>query len=53
MSLVREHEMHRRRRGRNFGVALLLLSLIGIVLGLTVVKVTNGGVQAIVEGSDT
>lgn len=53
MSLTREHDMHRRRRGRNFGVALLLVALIGIVLGLTVVKVTSGGVQAIVESEDS
>lgn len=34
-----EHEIHTRRKGRNMGVGLLLLSLIGIVFGLTVVKV--------------
>jgi hypothetical protein len=48
MSFAREHELHQRRRGRNVGVALLLVSLIGIVLGLTVVKVTSGGVEAVV-----
>ncbi|MBM7066921.1 hypothetical protein [Actibacterium sp. 188UL27-1] len=37
-----EHEMHQRRRGRNLGVGLLLVGLIGIVFGLSVVKVTLG-----------
>jgi len=39
MAIKVEHEIHERRRGRNMGVGLLLLSLIGIVFGLTVVKV--------------
>jgi len=34
-----EHELHVRRKGRNTGVGLLLLGFIGIVFGLTVVKV--------------
>jgi len=34
-----EHEIHTRRKGRNTGVFLLLLCMIGIVFGLTVVKV--------------
>lgn len=34
-----EHEIHTRRKGRNTGVFLLLLGMIGIVFGLTVVKV--------------
>ena len=39
MAIKVEHELHERRRGRNTGVGLLLLGLIGIVFGLTVVKV--------------
>lgn len=39
MTFKPEHEVHTRRRGRNAGVGLLLLGLIGIVFGLTVVKV--------------
>jgi hypothetical protein len=39
MAIKVEHEMHGRRKGRNAGVGLLLLGLIGIVFGLTVVKV--------------
>ena len=39
MALRAEHEIHSRRKGRNFGVGLLLLGMIGIVFGLTVVKV--------------
>ncbi|MEQ3625110.1 MAG: hypothetical protein ABNH26_05940 [Celeribacter sp.] len=37
-----EHELHKRRRGRNIGVGVLLAGFIAIVFGLTVVKVTRG-----------
>lgn len=36
-----EHEIHERRKGRNTWVGLLLLGVVGIVFGLTVVKVLN------------
>ncbi len=39
MVLKVEHEIHDRRKGRNMGVGLLLIGVIGIVFGLTVVKV--------------
>jgi predicted nucleic acid-binding protein len=45
MGLIREHELHVRRRGRNIGVGLVLAAVIAIVFGLTVVKVTVGDVQ--------
>jgi hypothetical protein len=37
-----EHEIHKRRFGRNVGVGLLLVGMVGIVFALTVVKVTRG-----------
>ncbi|MCH2164464.1 MAG: cytochrome C oxidase assembly protein [Marinovum sp.] len=52
MSLVREHDLHKKRRSRNAAVALLLVSLIGIVLGLTLVKVTSGGFEAVVTSQE-
>ena len=39
MAIKVEHEIHTRRKGRNMGVGLLLIGMIGIVFGLTVVKV--------------
>ncbi len=36
------HEIHERRFSRNLGVALTLVAFIGVVFGLTVVKVTRG-----------
>ncbi len=42
MTLKVEHELHRRRLGRNIGVGLGLAALIVIVFGLTMVKVTSG-----------
>ncbi|MEM7488781.1 MAG: hypothetical protein AAF390_06605 [Pseudomonadota bacterium] len=44
-----EHELHHRRRGRNFGLLAVLLAFIGIVFGVTVVKVETGGLS---EGFD-
>ncbi|MCT4558686.1 MAG: hypothetical protein N4A61_11610 [Pelagimonas sp.] len=45
MSLVKEHELHKRRRSRNIGLGIVLAGLIAIVFGLTVVKVTRGGFE--------
>lgn len=43
MALQVEHELHERRKGRNYGVGLILGGLIAIVFGLTVVKVIQLG----------
>jgi hypothetical protein len=37
-----EHEIHRRRFGRNLGLGLTLAGFVGVVFLLTVVKVTRG-----------
>ena len=42
MSFHAEHEIHKRRFGRNLGVALVLVGFIVVVFGLTFVKVTRG-----------
>ena len=42
MALNPTHEMHKRRFGRNLGVALLLGGFVALVFALTVVKVTRG-----------
>ncbi|UWQ18828.1 hypothetical protein [Jannaschia sp. M317] len=44
-----DHELHTRRRGRNFGVLGVLLAFIVIVFGVTVAKVQTGGFS---EGFD-
>ena len=38
-----DHELHVRRRGRNFGVLGVLLAFIVIVFGVTVAKIQTGG----------
>ncbi len=43
MTIRAEHELHRRRFGRNLGVGLALLALAAVVFGLTIVKVETGG----------
>ncbi|MES2667141.1 MAG: hypothetical protein V4712_13680 [Pseudomonadota bacterium] len=42
MSFRPQHELHRRRFGRNLGVGLVLVSFVVLVFALTVVKVTRG-----------
>ncbi len=43
MAFRAEHEMHKRRFGRNVGLGLVLVAFVALVFGLTVVKVTHGG----------
>ncbi len=43
MAFRPDHEMHKRRFGRNLGVGLALALFIAIIFGLTVVKVTEIG----------
>ena len=42
MSFQKEHELHKRRFGRNLGVGLILVACVVLVFGLTVAKVTRG-----------
>ncbi|MBA4349849.1 MAG: hypothetical protein C0427_01200 [Rhodobacter sp.] len=42
MAFPPEHEIHRRRLGRNVGVGVTLALFIVLVFALTVVKVTRG-----------
>lgn len=43
MAITREHEIHRRRRGRNIGVALCLLAFVVVLFGLSAAKVRSVG----------
>lgn len=43
MAITRDHELHRRRLGRNVGVGLVLMVFIVLVFGLTIAKVSGGG----------
>lgn len=49
MALRTEHDLHRRRRGRNIGLMVVLLGFAALVFGLTIVKITNGDMM---EGFD-
>jgi len=42
MAIVKEHEMHKRRFGRNLGVGLALAAFVALVYGLTVAKMQRG-----------
>jgi ABC-type transporter Mla subunit MlaD len=43
MALRKEHEIHKRRSGRNIGVGVLLAAFVVLILALTMVKVTSNG----------
>ncbi|PXW72648.1 hypothetical protein C7964_101762 [Loktanella sp. PT4BL] len=43
MTLHVEHELHTRRKGRNYGLGLILAGFIAVIFGLTVVKVLELG----------
>jgi hypothetical protein len=45
MAFRPEHELHKRRFSRNLGLGLTLAAFIAIVFGLTIVKVSNGGMM--------
>ena len=42
MPITETHEIHKRRLGRNIGVALSLVAFCAIVFGLTVAKIRQG-----------
>ncbi|MCV2865591.1 hypothetical protein [Defluviimonas sp. WL0075] len=41
MAIQPEHELHRRRWGRNLGLGLVLGAFVVLVFGLTIVKVSR------------
>lgn len=43
MAIRVEHEIHERRKGRNFGVLGLLIAFVALIFALTVVKVLELG----------
>ncbi|WP_342070106.1 hypothetical protein [Yoonia algicola] len=43
MALNVEHELHTRRKGRNYGLGVILAAFIAVIFGLTVVKVLELG----------
>lgn len=49
MAISRDHDLHRRRFGRNLGLGLVLVGFVAIIFGLTVVKIANGNMM---EGYD-
>ena len=41
MSFREEHDLHKRRFGRNLGLGLVLAGFVALIFGLTVAKVTD------------
>lgn len=42
MAIKVEHELHKRRLGRNAGLAVVLVAFVGLIFGLTLVKTKRG-----------
>ena len=42
MPITQTHDVHKRRLGRNVGVALSLVAFAAIVFGLTIAKIREG-----------
>lgn len=42
MALQTTHELHKRRFGRNLGLALVLAGFVALVFALTIVKIQRG-----------
>jgi hypothetical protein len=43
MSFKDDHELHKRRLGRNIGLGGVLVAFVALVFGLTIVKVSEMG----------
>lgn len=52
MSIKVEHEIHSRRKSKNYGVFILLIAFVALVFGLTVVKVLQLGDASMFEAND-
>lgn len=42
MALAREHDLHRRRRGRNVALGVVLALFVALVFGLSIAKIEQG-----------
>ena len=51
MSFRDDHELHKRRFGRNLGLGILLAGFVAVIFGLTVVKITEGNIAEAIAGS--
>lgn len=49
MALRTEHELHRRRSGRNVGLGVVLVLFVALVFVLSIVKIQQGG---LIQGFD-
>lgn len=43
MTFREDHELHKRRFGRNLGLGVVLAGFVALVFGLTIAKVGGGG----------
>lgn len=41
MAIRQDHEIHTRRKGRNYGLGLVLAALVALIFGLSLVKISH------------
>ena len=39
MSFGREHDLHKRRKGRNVGLGLVLIGFVAVIFGLSLIHI--------------
>ena len=52
MSFREEHELHKRRFGRNLGLGLVLAGFVALVFALTVAKVSDNNFEMPTDGEE-
>lgn len=50
--IAREHELHRRRRGRNLALGAVLLAFVGLLFGVTIAKMGANVIKPELSWSD-
>lgn len=48
-----DHELHRRRRGRNIALGVILAAMVALLFGVTIVKLGSNAIKPEMSWSET
>ncbi len=51
--ISREHDLHRRRRGRNLALGLVLAAVVALLFGVTIAKMGANAIKPEMSWSET